>query len=358
LPYCDAISIHPYRGNPDGADLEISELKRIIAEANGGVSKPIWATEFSASSLSEADRPYAAAYLAQIAVLMMSQGVDRLYYYLMVDGGSFKYRGLVGVSPTFVKHITFEAYATLIKQLGGALYRARFTSSPSTYAYWFTKGTTKIAALWSNLPVVVDLSTASPVTVVDLVGNSRTLTPDATRNVRITLTRDMQYVVGPVGSIKEINNTLLADSLSGYSNIQGKNGWYYGYAAVGTTNLVNLPWAIWGGSNYRWGSTYPFITSEHMHPETSAAVRRWVSSYSGNVSLEGKMVLGAGGDGVEARFYVDGVEIYRKLVPAGQTVQYSVPATIAIGSKVDFTINRVASQSYDATGFEARIIKL
>ena len=53
----------------------------------------------------------------------------------------------------------------------------------------------------------------------------------------------------------------------------------------------------------------------------------------------------------------DGVEVYSTILTPSQSITYNVPVTLAVGSKVDFTVNQVANQSYDVTGFTAQIIR-
>ena len=161
----------------------ISELRELIKTYNNGVEKPIWATEFGLVGIqSDAERYYSATYLAQIAILMLSQNVERMYYYVNMDDGNFPYLGLFssGDDPlgAFRPHPPLIAYATLIRQLSGATYQDRFNTSKSTYAFRFQRGSEQVIALWANYyPVVVSLATNSNVVVTNIMGGTETKSP-------------------------------------------------------------------------------------------------------------------------------------------------------------------------------------
>ena len=368
LAFCDVVSVHPYCAYVDGVDLEVEEVHNLIKTANGGVDKPVWATEFSRGIVSDTDRINGASYLAQIVVLMLSQKVERMYYYLIMDDGLFPYRGLVGSGAdargAFRPHPVFIAYANLIRQFYGATYQSRYATPASIYALKFLKDGQSVNVLWSNRPVQVDLATDSTLTVTDIMGGVATQAP-AGGKVRLGLTRDVQYVLGEIGSVTPIGNDLLADSVSGHSKTQGTNGWSYGWVTLGSTAAYDpasfqpMNWAIWGSDNYRWikpGASYPFAGGVVMHPSSSWAIRRWVSSYAGRASLSGKISRAANGDGNGIRIFVDGAEVYTQHILPGQTISYGVDVVLNVGSKVDFTINQWAESSYDATEFTSQII--
>ena len=243
-PFLDAVSVHPY-GSLESLPLEISELRNLMAQENGGVLKPIWATEFGLDTSSEEERKAAASHLAQVVTLMLSAGVERMYYYLAMDDDLFPYRGLVGRNSdargAFRPHPVLVAYAILIRQLNGAIYHSRFSTSPSTYALRFQRGNKQVSVLWSNYPVTVSLKSASPLRIIDIMGRTATKEP-VSGSVELSLGSDVQYVVGPVSAVTELDNKVIADSVSGYSKNAGENGWYYGYAELdaGTTTTLQV----------------------------------------------------------------------------------------------------------------------
>jgi len=121
MPYLDGVSIHPYREYPEAVDIEISELRELIKAHNGGQEKPIWATEFNLGANNVQDQFRAATYLPQLVTMMLSQRVERMYYYVTIDDASFPYWGLVSSSSDakgkYTPHPTYVAYANLVRQL-------------------------------------------------------------------------------------------------------------------------------------------------------------------------------------------------------------------------------------------------
>jgi Glycosyl hydrolase catalytic core len=367
-PFLDAVSVHPY-GSLESLPLEISELRNLMEQENGGVLKPIWVTEFGLATSSEKERKAAASHLAQVVPLMLSAGVERMYYYLAMDDDLFPYRGLVGRNSdargAFRPHPGLVAYAILIRQLNGAIYHSRFSTSPSTYALRFQRGNKQVSVLWSNYPVTVSLKSAAPLRIIDIMGRTATKEP-VFGSVELNLGSDVQYVVGPVSAVGELDNKVIADSVSGYSKNAGQNGWYYGYAELDAGENYNLSkfqpmrWGIWGTDNYRWlgSGDYPFATGSGMHPSGAWAIRRWVSNLAGAVSLSGLLSRGEGGDGVEVRIFVDGQQVYRRTLSPVQSVNYSVPnIVVKVGSKIDFTVNQRSESSFDATTFTSTIMR-
>ena len=370
LPYCDAVGIHPYRGYPDGVDLEVKILREMM-NANGGQDKGIWATEFGKPMPDP--RREGAPYLAQLVTLMLSEGVERFHWYQLLDDGQFPTWGLVGSSPNprgkFRPHPAAIAYAVLIRKLTGAIAQGRHDTPASIYAMKFLGRDQKpMTVLWSNRPVSVDCEIPDKlILLTDIMGGVTVKLPTSGK-VRLKLTADVQYVNGAITSITPIGNDLLADSISGTGRIQGQNGWSYGTSPITPTSAYNhaafvpMAWATWGGYDYRWikpGGLYPFAGGEKMHPlGNTGAVRRWTSNnYDGFATLSGKLVRGTGGDGNGIRIFVDGLQVYNAHILPGQTINYNIPdVVIRTGSQVDFTLNSWGDSSFDAMGFTSQII--
>ena len=113
--------------------------------SQAGQIKPVWVTEYSygASDDSDVEQAKAATELAQQAAMMLSIGIERMYYYLAQDDDSFPVRGLLGWQNDprgwFRPHPSYAAYATVIRQLGGATFQGRMPTSLSVYAMRFQK---------------------------------------------------------------------------------------------------------------------------------------------------------------------------------------------------------------------------
>lgn len=342
LNYMDAASIHPY-GSNETIPLEIEDLRALM----GSQQKPIWVTEFGVDE----GRVESAVDLAQTVVMMLSAGVERIYYYLAQDDGNFPTRGLMADSgDNHRPHQSLVTYSTLIHQLSGAIANGRFATLPSTYAMRFQRGGEQVTALWSNFPVAVRLASASTLQVANVVGRKISLSPIG-GFVTLTLSRDVQYVVGPVASVAEVNPSVIADSQSGISKFQGGNGWFYGYGNSGS--FTPMEWKIWGTDNYRWiGIADNFGDGVFLHPSGGAwSIRRWVSDRSATARLSGKLSRGGGGNGTQLRILVNGAEVYNTHVAPEESKTYSVEGIqIEPGTQIDFAIDALGDSSFDATG--------
>jgi hypothetical protein len=368
MPFLDVVSVHPYRNTPEGVDAEIAELRELIKRHNNGAEKPIWASEFSHETNRPEQQAEAATYLAQVVTLMLSQKVERMYYYLGVDDHAFPHRGLLAsandAKGSLVPHPAYVAYANLIRQLKGYAFHSRFTGTTSgTRAFRFQKGTGRMTVLWSARPVTVSLKTSSPLIVTDIMGQSRSVSPSG-GVVKLKLDRNAQFVRGPVSAVSDAGNTLLADSLSGYTNEQGKNGWSYGSANIGSgsydpAKFTAMRWDYAGDNAVCWlDNTWHFIAVEQMHPSSNWAVRRWTSPVAATATLSCKISRAGGGDGVGINIYVDGTHVYSRVLRPDESDQFTVTnVALKVGSKVDFTVNQNGESSFDSTGFSAQIIR-
>ncbi len=368
MPFLDVVSVHPYRNTPEGIDTEMGELRELIKRNNNGAEKPIWATEFSHETNRPEQQAEAATYLAQVVTLMLSQKVERMYYYLGTDDPAFPHRGLIA-SPNDAKgaltpHPSYVAYANLIRQLKGYAFHSRFTgTSSATRAYRFQNGTSRMTVLWSSAPATVSLKTTTPLIVTDIMGQSRSVSPSG-GVVKLKVDRNAQYVKGAVTAVSDAGNPLLADSLAGYSSVQGQYGWSYGSANVGSgpynvNAFTPMRWDYAGDNAVCWlDNTWHFISVEQMHPSSSWAVRRWTSPVAATVTLKCKVSRGGGGDGVGINIYVDGTHVYSRILNPDTSDEFTVSnVAIKAGSKVDFTVNQNGESSFDSTGFSVQVVR-
>jgi hypothetical protein len=181
--------------------------------------------------------------------------------------------------------------------------------------------------------------------------------------------------------------------MSGFSGKQGSDGWFYGYwdRTADTDKIYsqttdfqllrhfgsdfNHPdfttgkrwtlkddlyftalWAEGGGPNGTWeGGTRAKV--EHW------AVRRWVSTVDGPVTIGGhiaKILPWGGRDSGRVHVVVDGATVYSAALASGLEwgggsvyiggTNYSVNATVHIGSLVDFLISPGPTESGGASG--------
>lgn len=187
-------------------------------------------------------------------------------------------------------------------------------------------------------------------------------------------------------------SAIVADSVSGFSGKQGANGWSYGYwdrsadtdkhysqatdfrllRHFGSDPINNLSGRrefttgkLW---NLQDGLYYTSLWAEGGHPNGTMklgtyaqaeqwAVRRWVSTTNGPVTISGHagkvMPWGENwGGGVQALIVVDGTTLFSADIDNRGT-NYSIDATIQIGSLVDFLI--APNPSVGVTEFTATI---
>ena len=194
-----------------------------------------------------------------------------------MDDGTFPYSGSFHLRliprGNFRPHPALIAYATLIRQLYGATYQGRFNTLQSVYAFRFQRGREQFRSVGKPLSSRGFALGQLYCSVTNIMGGTETKSP-VSGKVLITLSKDVQYVVGSVSAVAEIDNDLLADSVSGYSKTAGENGWHYGYAdptdPYDPAQFKPMTWGIWGGDNYRWLTPggYPFGQAvKCIHPD-------------------------------------------------------------------------------------------
>ncbi|HZP61172.1 MAG TPA: glycosyl hydrolase [Opitutaceae bacterium] len=168
--------------------------------------------------------------------------------------------------------------------------------------------------------------------------------------------------VSGTAAVSETPGTVLADSIADFSGIQGQSNWSYGDFVGGTTSWE----AMTGFDGTAWGSSYPYIslTSSDQHPSTVngqqvAAVRRWISTYAGPISVIGQFQCSTQGDGVGVSIYVNGQRLFRQAIggTVSNTYAFSVSPTVQVGSTVDFVVDPGPGTNidFDATNLTATI---
>ena len=402
LPYMDAAVVHPYRAVPEGVEVELAALETLIQQSNDGttakpvygVTKPIWATEFGSSDTTEG-RQTMASYLVRQATLMLTAYVQREYWYLLYDETGYA-NGLIRAPGdalgTYVPTSAFNAYSTLIQQLNNSTYVARESTDPRTRFYHFSRTypAADVRVLWSTegTAQLVLTTSAASLTLIDIMGNATTLTP-TNGLVAVTGTINPSYVIGPVSNVLEIGrDTLVADSVAGYSSTQGtaQGSWQYNYC-VGPVSSSDttfsyaaaydgpLPQYSVYGSEYAWNGYYSGLLidqdgeepSNYTYPAGSAnagttvqiwPVRRWVSNVAGTATIVGTASRSSPyGDGTGIMIYVDNVLYYSVLLTGTNGANFSFTAPIKVGSNVDMiaTPGPAISIDYDYVAFEAQI---
>jgi hypothetical protein len=167
---------------------------------------------------------------------------------------------------------------------------------------------------------------------------------------------------------------LVADTEFGFSSAQGRCSWNYGYEEPGEPTLHFM--GDWDGAGGKWwvarDEYWTLASAMAQHPNGTvtstgrAAVEQWSvrrrsSTVGGAVTISGvarKHSGGLGGNGVDVRIVVDGVVVYARFIDGMDAVgvTFDVPATVVVGSSVDFVVDpHESDDNYDATVFTARI---
>lgn len=187
---------------------------------------------------------------------------------------------------------------------------------------------------------------------------------------------------------------MLADSQADWAasdGAQGYNGWQYGYydgsslhpyknnpagddfAAM--TEFVNDAWWHQEGVGGYWTMVGPLLQHPNGTQENHAgrlaaleyAVRRWVSDFTGDITIAGHIAMGGGvqdNNGINGYIFIDGVKVYEQRVLSGNQTgfDFAIPTSILAGQTIDFAIDPgplaagdIYSDLFDNTKFSAQI---
>ncbi len=367
--HMDAVVIHPYRGRPEGVELDVAELEALIRRYNDGKDKPIWVTETGWHGAGEADRRRTARYLVRQYALLLTRNVRKIYWYLGRDYREFEGMGLARNTDTpmgrYAPAPAYVACSAFIRLLDGATFVRREAFRPYTDArvYLFQQGEKEIRVCWSTRPTEIEIAGSVP-TRMDLMGNE---TP--VKGTRLTLDETPIYLVGKLREVVEVpaKERVLADALEDYSKEQGVRDWSYGYCSPDLRfkemTLERTPWAVgWKGP-----VDNLVIGGGQGHPgaldgRALWAVQRWTSPVAGKVRLTGAFSRGEEGDGCGGKVLVDGVQVFDTWVGGKKPERESFNVTVDLkkGSTVDFAITPGPglNLNYDSTGYEARIFQV
>lgn len=195
---------------------------------------------------------------------------------------------------------------------------------------------------------------------------------------------DESGAAGSDGNDPDPTSLILADSVADFGLEQGGRGWYYGFDTGTLDTFALLPrtsvitayvpvsgdtWDCWTTSEPRWTQIFQLgahpngtDTSPPSTPAVERAVRRWISSYDGDVRIAGELakidIVPMGSNGVDALIFVDGVEVYRMFIAGDDAggLSYEAGASVDIGSTVDFVLDAHEGNDYhDLTRFTAVI---
>lgn len=350
LDSMDALSVHPYRYNtaPEGIEDDISALQNLVRKYNQGRSKPIWVSEVGwsiqehpAAGEMFIDEATQAKFLVRSYALLLSAGVERVYWYLLRDHQDFTL-GLM--KPDATPRLAAYAMQTMVGRLSGAQFVRRESTVPGLYSLLFARADgSSVRVLWSLQPVTLELSGHTGVTG---------LTGDALgAPAALALTDSPVFVEGPMAGLPAVPDnceTALTDASHGFSSTQGANGWSFGSFVGASTSFQAMPTYSVTDWTQVWSSPYSYntVTPGDQHPSTTeglpvSAVRRWESTAEGVVHLTGRFQCGTGGDGVGVRILVDGQPLFRQLIGGGRAILHDFDFQQAVhpGTKIDFAVD-------------------
>jgi Glycosyl hydrolase catalytic core len=364
LDSMDAVSIHPYRydGEPEGLEDQVAALRDLIKRHNHGVAKPIWVTEIGWGTKPAAspgdlaiDEGVQASFVVRAYALLLSAGVERIYWYLFRDYDAFATMGLVRDDRTHTPKEAYHAMETLIREIGDARFVRREDTPRDLYSLLFERASgEQVRVLWSLRPYQIAVPAACR--VVGMLGDPR-------QDAILGTGGKPVFVDGPLTGLPAgVRNPpkILADSARGFSDTQGADGWSYGSFVGDSTAFTAL--ADFRSTDWKreWYGPYAFLslTDTEQHPAESpagavAAVRRWTSARGGRVRIVARFHCGPKGDGVGVKVLLDGRERFSESVggPNQAAVRYDAVEQLAAGVPLDFAVypGPKGNSNFDAT---------
>lgn len=370
LDYMDVLSVHPYRYDdpPEGLETDIAELVALVKKHNNGQPKPIWVTEIgwgtqAAENLGKhrIDERVQAQFLVRAYALLLSAGVERVYWYLFRDYNETP-MGLVRADDTNSPKPAFNAMATLTRQLRGSVFVARDETSPEIYSLTFRRPSGEaVRVMWSIEPR--NVAVAGLTGVMDMLGQS------LGSGGELQLSESPIFVEGDLRGLPVGTSAEVANSRRGFGSEQGGGGWTYGSLGGDSGTFQVLP--RFGADNWQtsWSGDFPAlsISAKEQHPSVQSglpvgAVRRWQSDRAGVVRIAGRFRAGKqGGDGVGVSIAVNGQVRSRTLL--GGTAENAIIESfdfterVEAGTTIDFVVDPgpAASIDFDTTAVAVTI---
>jgi hypothetical protein len=179
--YANGLALYPAFARPEQMLRPLTVLQTDIVRKKGPLLR-LWVAGFGWAvepipgpllrpQASEQDQ---ARYLVRLAVLALSHGVERVYWQTLRDRSSGEYQvqsrsGLVRLDGT--RRPAFQAYQTLIAQLGSARFVGRASWGPHAYGMLFDG----VLVAWTDGPAVRLSPPPAGLTVVGLDGSGSEL---------------------------------------------------------------------------------------------------------------------------------------------------------------------------------------
>jgi hypothetical protein len=373
LDSMDAVSVHPYRtdSEPEGIEKEISALQELIKRFNHGRPKPIWVTEIGWGTRGASDsgdpainEETQASFLIRAYTLLLSAGVERIYWYLFRDYSQFATMGLVRADKRETPKPAYMAMKTMIAEIGAAHFVRRERTKSDFYSLLFDRDAGgQVRVIWSLRPDKLNLTASCK--AVGMLGG------DVASGVPLAIGTEPVFVEGSLSNLPSEDANpprIIADSQEGFSDSQGLHGWSYGILVGDSTDFKTLKDFRTTDWKREWFSSCPFLsfTDTEQHPsemgaEPVAAVRRWTCEGGGRLRIFARFRCGPKGDGVKVRVLVNGREAFADVIGGVHhgTAQFESVQDLPPGSSIDFAVfpGSRGNADFDATEISARIIE-
>jgi len=336
---CDAISLHPYRDHPEGLELELARLGRVM-EAHGG-RLPIVATEFGKWFDDPGEAP---DYMLRMVAILGAAGVDAAYWYALVDEPWWPNMGLLDAD--LAEKPAADAFRLAQRLLAFGRPRAAGTSARQRIYYF---GASRRAAIaWG---AGGRLSVSGATAFLDTRG--RPVARPATLSDRpvVILGKDLRISVTGASP--------LADSRYDF----GRAPWHY-FSEGPDGRLRPLSWIDWQWSSFLGrpdlrplAAYFDGVTAALFADGAHRVVERFVVPAGGRLRILGEWSsddAGPEGDGAEVLVRLDGKVLARGRV-AGQPFGLDRTVEVRAGQTLDFVVGPGRAPGGDAVRRRIRI---
>ncbi len=340
LDVVDGIAIHPYRRDPVNVDWELQRLFSVIATANRtGRRIPVWITEFSRFFTDPAEAP---DFLAKMAVMMSSVGIEQAQWYALMDFSPLGTMGQYGRDGAQLPAgRTFDYLQAEVLPRGQAI---RVASADDLFHYRL--GSDR-QMLWSTGGRSLSITGATA------IRNSR----GEEIAVPARLGNNPIIVEGPA-TVTVGDPDVVADSLTGY----GRAPWrYFGQRLTRPTQTLEV-------IDWKWTS---FISYAFMRPSAINQLA-WVTGggVKAPITLTMRYTAPAAGDfvavactgyksntpGISLQLRRDATVVASRNV-GNESVRVSVPLTLAAGDSVDFVTRPTGAGEIHNYWYRYRIVR-
>jgi hypothetical protein len=187
---------------------DVALLQRISRNYTGETT-PIWITELAGDSRTVADVHGQAGFVVESHARAKAAGVQRLYWFSVIGGPYQCHRGCRDYSlvndegsleGAYTPKPSYTTYAAMTRQLSETRFLEKHTNPVNEYVFEASDGTPR-RVVWSSERTTVTVQTADPVSVTDLMGNTRTLEP-VDGEVYLTVGPDPLYLSGAIDDVE------------------------------------------------------------------------------------------------------------------------------------------------------------